>query len=88
MFPRERKGADCKEHMASCARSSVPNSLGPACAQQISQQLRNTNDGRNYPIKMQGEAMEKKTSPVNFSGKLPVGADWVKLGSNLTCVFH
>lgn len=29
-----------------------------------------------------------KTSPVNFSGKLPLGADWVKLGSDLTCVFH
>lgn len=68
MFPQERKGAGCKEHMASCARSSVPNSLGAACAQQISQQLRNTNDGRNYPIKLQGEAMEKNL-PCEFLRK-------------------
>lgn len=29
-----------------------------------------------------------ETSPVNFSGKLPFGPDWVKLGSDLTCVSH
>lgn len=64
---------------------------GSACAQQISQQLRNTNAGRNYPTEMQGGGNGKstlKTSPVNFSGKLPLGTDWVKLGSDLTFVFH
>lgn len=80
MFPQQRKGAGWKWHRA---RSSVPNSLGSACAQQISQQLRNTNAGRNYPIKMQrGEGNGKntlKTSPVNLSGKLPLGADWVQI---------
>lgn len=43
------------------------------------------------PLKCKGRQWKKntlKTSAVNFSGKLPHGADWVKLDSDLTCVFH
>lgn len=81
MFPQESRGAGCKQHMAipSCARSSVPNSLASACAQQSSQQLRNTNDGSNYPIKMQGR--QWKNNPGNLPCEfLRKAGPWCSLG--------
>lgn len=82
MLSHQRKGGGWKQHRAipSCARSSVPNNLGSAFAQQSSQQPRNTNDGRNYTIKMQGKTMEKKYPEDLRSEFLRKAAPWCRLG--------